>query len=134
MISKNIIKDIKEITTKYEDILLVYIFGSSIFHDTYDDIDIGILLPSSKSKYELSRFSMKLARELEKKIGFISPIDVKILNHTPIYFQYNVIKNGELIYCKSEKIRVQYEKKVVGLYLDYKYTLDWFREQILERI
>ena len=72
MISKNIIKDIKEITTKYEDILLVYIFGSSIFHDTYDDIDIGILLPSSKSKYELSRFSMKLARELEKKIGFIS--------------------------------------------------------------
>ncbi|MHA1300519.1 MAG: nucleotidyltransferase domain-containing protein [Candidatus Helarchaeota archaeon] len=133
MISEKIKEQIKAIIKDYENVLLVYIFGSSIFNDEYNDIDIGILITPSGSKYESSKFSMNLARIIEKKLGYINSIDVKILNDTPIYFQNNVIKNGELIYYKNEKLRVKYEKNVLRLYLDYKYTLDWFKVQIIER-
>ncbi len=134
MLSKNSIKSIIETVSKYEEIVLCYLFGSSIKNDEPADIDIGILLSNSSPIYEATKFSMEIGRIVEKSLNFQKEIDVKILNHSPIYFQFEVISKGVLIYSQSEIKRIIYEKDVINSYLDYKDTLDWFNGQIMRRV
>ena len=76
---------------------------------------------------------MSVARELEKNLKFKWELDVKVLNHAPIYFQFEVIKQGLLLYFRDEKERISYEENVINSYLDFRDTLDWFNIQILRR-
>jgi len=134
MLSDNFIQSIIETVSKYEKIVLCYIFGSSIKSDEYNDIDLGILLSNSSPIYDITKFSMEIGRLVEKSLNFQKVIDVKILNHSPIYFQFEVISKGVLVYLKSEKERITYEKGVISSHLDYKDTFDWFNTQIIERV
>jgi len=49
--------------------------------------------PPSTKKRQL-KLELKLERELEEKIKL--PIDIRILNYSPLSFRYNVIKDGNL--------------------------------------
>ena len=122
-----------KIFSEYTRVKLAYLFGSFIKSQFFNDIDIGIVLEDEKEAYEDLKFGLKIGRILEKSINFKYPIDVKILNHAPIYFQYNVIKTGEVIFSKNEDIRIDYEKKLMGLFLEYQEMYSWFQIQILER-
>ncbi|MHA1231582.1 MAG: nucleotidyltransferase domain-containing protein [Candidatus Helarchaeota archaeon] len=119
--------------SKFDRIILCYIFGSVLKRDNYNDIDIGIVLKNIETPYYDWKYTSQVGLELESSINFSKIIDIKDLNHCPIYFQFNVIKNGELIYYKDEKTRIKYETKIINLYLDYKEMYNWFQTQILER-
>ena len=134
MLLENIVKSIVETISQFEEIVLCYLFGSSIEMDEYNDIDLGIFLSNSYSIYDSSNFSMEVGRSVEKSLNFKKTIDIKVLNNSPIYFQFEVISKGVLLFSKGEKERIMYEKGVINLHLDYKDTLDWFNRQMLERI
>lgn len=76
-----------------------------------------------------------LSHDLWRFIGKpVLEFDVKILNSSPIYFQYEVIKEGEVVYSGDEKERIEYEVCVVSVYLDYKPVLDFFNRRLLREI
>lgn len=73
----------------------------------------------------------ELWRSLDKPLF---EFDVKILNSAPVYFQYEVIRTGEIVCSRDEAERIEYEASVASEYLDYKPTLDFFDHELLARI
>mgnify|MGYP007013816557 CR=1 FL=1 len=60
-------------------------------------------------------------------------IDVKILTHAPIAFQYEVIKRVKLFF-KNDTMRKRYEAEVLSSYLDYKEMSDWLDRNPLAKV
>ena len=131
MLSKTTIITLREQISKIIDIQLCYIFGSAIKSQQFNDIDVGIVVSNPQSSYQDLKLAMSVARELEKKLKFRWEFDVKVLNHAPIYFQFEVVKQGLLLYCRNETERISYEENVINSYLDFRDTLDWFNIQVL---
>ena len=131
---KRMYQDFSEIFKKFERVGLSYIYGSFLSRDKFNDIDIGIVLIDPENSYNDWEYGNMVGRELERSIKYRIPIDIRVLNNAPNYFQFNVLKYGKLIYCKDEKFRVKHQKKVISIFLDYNDTLKWFHNQILEKI
>lgn len=124
---------LKEFLEEKPGILFAYLHGSFLKTDRFRDIDIAIFLKEPASlplKHEVG-LADELWRFLDKPA---LEFDIKILNSAPVYFQYEVIKTGEIIYSKDEAERIEYEASVASEYLDYKPTLDFFDHELLARI
>ena len=80
------------------------------------------------------KLSLKVGRKLERVIKPRKRVDVKILTHAPIAFQYEVIKKGEVIFSKNDMMRKRYEAEVLSSYLDYKATSDWLDRKFLAKV
>ena len=79
------------------------------------DYDLGVLIERTKQGPQIrSRLSMELAQIMKG-----GKIDIVLLNHAPIELAYAVIADGEVLYKENEATRVEYEARVMGLYLDY---------------
>jgi len=137
-LKESIYKRIREYLFHKREVVLAYVFGSFLESDSFKDMDIALLLDDKivgTSEVSFPKFALKLASELEKSVA--PPrldFDLKVLNLTPIYFQYEVIKKGTLVFSRSEVESVQYEVRVISEYLDYKPALEWFNNKLLSRI
>lgn len=131
---ENILKAIKETVSCISEIELAYIYGSFLEGDEFHDIDIALLVSSEKSNVRELRFALRMGTAIEKAIKPRFEVDVRILNSSPIGFQYQVIKKGKLIFCRSEVTRINYEADVLSEYLDYKEVSDWLDKEFLSRI
>ena len=108
-----ILKTIGEVLSELP-VDLGYVFGSFLDTDEFEDVDVAVLTSRNFSPYDTFKFSMQIARELEKRIEPRLEFDVKILDSSPVHFQYEVISKGKLVYCKNELKRVKYEEKIIG--------------------
>ena len=129
----NILQKIGEVLSKFKEIEIGYMFGSFLKGE-FKDIDIALVLSKSLPPYDAMKFALNIEWELEKALRHEFEFDVKILNSAPIYFQYEVIKNGKPFFCRDKVKKIRYEAKVLSEYLDYKDTLDWFNRKLLARI
>lgn len=115
-------KALSEIFTKNKEIVAVYLYGSAVYCDFYEDIDFGLLI-SDNFKPKLM-YEAKIAGKLEKKLKEIlketKPVDVRILNNKPLRFLFSMLKNSKLIYTSDESKRVNFEAEVMKEYLDIK--------------
>lgn len=127
-------KKIARVLSGFDEVEIGYIFGSFSQGREFNDIDVAILLRKAPPAYEAMKSAMRVARELENALGYKFEFDVKVLNSSPIYFQYEVIKRGKLIFCRNEARRVRYESSALSEYLDYRWVLDWFDEKLLARV
>lgn len=129
-----LIRQMKEAISRFKEIELGYLFGSFVKKETFGDIDIAVLLSESKSPYKNFKFAMKVGRLIEENTGFQHEIDVKILNASPLPFQYQVIREGKPVFIRDKSAYIQYETRLLSQYLDYQETLNWFNKRFLERI
>ncbi len=122
---ENIKEKISGLLKKREEIIFSYIHGSFLETD-FRDIDIAVYLIEDKKplKYEL-----RLERELEDAAGF--PIDLRILNHAPLTFRFNIIKNGTLLFSKNEITRCNFESLTMTEYHDFNYFMKGYRSEVL---
>ena len=115
-------KVFKEILVERKEIIASYLYGSVLYSDFYEDIDIGLLVSNSfnpKLMYE-ANIAGKLEKKLKDTFGEIKPVDVRIINDKPLRFLFSVLKNSKIIYSSDEAIRVQFEAKIMKEYLDIK--------------
>jgi predicted nucleotidyltransferase len=119
-------RELAEIFSKHNEIITVYLYGSVIYSDFYEDIDFGLLISDSfkpKLMYEA-----KITGELEKqlKVNFreTKPIDVRILNDKSLRFLFSMLKNSKIIYSIDEAKRVKFEAGIMKEYLDIKPHFD----------
>ncbi len=87
---KELIGTIKDVLSKYDDVLLAIIFGSFIELSEFRDIDLAIYSLNTDIKY-----LTKLAMELELKIGL--PIDLIPINEVSSRLKYYILTKGEVI-------------------------------------
>jgi hypothetical protein len=133
---KEIVKEIGEVLNRFQEIEFAYFFGSFLKSDMFNDIDVALHVFRDFSPYGRLKFCLKVERELEKalKQGYRCKFDVKILNHAPIAFQYEVIKTGRVVFFREEAKQIRYEARVLSSYLDYKATSDWLDREFLVKV
>lgn len=115
-------KVLEEILLDKEEIVASYLYGSVIFSNFYEDIDVGLLVTDlfkPKLMYEAI-----IAGELEKKLKDIlkisKPVDVRILNDRPLRFLFSILKNSKIICSRDDLKRAQFEARIMKEYLDIK--------------
>ena len=134
MDKSSFLADIRRILDGLKEVNTVYIFGSFLEKEDFNDIDVALLLSESLDSYKSLKFSLKVAGELERQIKPRFEFDVKILNNSPIELQFEVIKKGRVIFSRDESSRIDYESEVISTYLDLKYMYDLIDKEFLARV
>ena len=129
-----ITRKIGEALTRFKEIDFAYLFGSFLESDTFNDVDIALYLSKDLGPYKALKLSLVVERVMAKEIEPRCEFDVKILNHAPIVFQYEIIKTGKVVFSRDEKKRIMYEAMMLSSYLDYKETSDWLDREFLVRV
>jgi len=133
MDKSSFLADIGRIVAGLKEVDVAYIFGSFLERNEFNDIDVALLLSEGMDPYKSLKFSLRVAGELERQIRPRLEFDVKILNSSPIEFQFEVIKKGSVIFSRDKSRRVDYEFEVISAYLDLKYMYDFMDKEFLAR-
>ena len=115
---EDIINIIKEILFSRNEIIAAFIYGSFLYTEDYDDIDVGVFTNCAFHGLEKPDYEFELEQLLSKKLPG-SKIDLRVINNTPDKFLYNVFK-GYYLFSKDEKIEKIIEH-VIQKSLDQQY-------------
>ncbi|MEA1999503.1 MAG: nucleotidyltransferase domain-containing protein, partial [Euryarchaeota archaeon] len=118
----------------FDYVSAAYVFGSYVHNDDFNDIDVALLISKELNPYTRFKFEMRVARELERRIKPRFEFDVKILNHAPIEFQYEVLKKGKAVFLRDRTENVEYESEVISNYLDFQTTAEYLNKKFLARV
>ncbi len=125
---------IGEIISRFTDVDIAYIFGSFLESDKFNDIDVALVVSKDLNPYRRFKFAMEVARELEKEIKPRFEFDVKILNYSPVEFQHEVLKKGKVVFLRNETKRIEYEFRLLSIYLDLKGMYEFLDKKFLMRV
>jgi len=113
-------ENIKNYLYSREEIIFAYIFGSVARgrENRLSDLDIAIYVDEAK-KPKSSSFGYR--SDLIADIQPLSKreIDLIILNEVSISIAFSVLKDGKLVFTKSDKKRVEFHESVMRKYLDF---------------
>lgn len=109
------------------NINLIYIFGSYAKgkNDKNSDLDVAVLLEKGYSPLDKLSLIGDLIDIFKR-----DDIDLVILNDGNPVLEHQVIKHGKLVYMKDEDIKVNYEVRVLKVYMD----MEPFRKTQMEYI
>ncbi len=111
-----------------------YLAGSLSTRTTFGhltDIDIAILLMEQIKSDQFLDYQLYFFSELAKRLESDN-IDVVILNQASLLLKLQVIKYGQILFSRDDKLRVAFETKAVMDYLDFK-KFDEIQNQALSR-
>ncbi len=95
------------------------------------DVDIAILLMEQIKSDQFLDYQLYFFSELAKRLESDN-IDVMILNQASLLLKLQVIKYGQILFSRDEKLRVSFETKAIMDYLDFK-KFDEIQNQALGR-
>ncbi len=110
-----IIEEIKRILSRKDEVIFAYLHGS-FTEGSFRDIDIAVYVDENRINNPLE-YEITLSIEIERSVNL--PIDVRVLNHAPMHFQYRVIK-GELLVSSDDEFRYRFIENLLIEYLDFK--------------
>lgn len=131
---KEVMDEIGGVVSGFGCVRAAYVFGSYVHNDDFNDIDVALLISKELNPYARFKFEMRVARELERRIKPKFEFDVKILNYSPIEFQYEVLKKGETVFLRDRTENVDYEFEVISNYLDFQITAEYIDKKFLARV
>lgn len=127
-------EEIKRVLKGHEEILVAYLYGSTVkgYEGKRSDIDVGLLL---KEDFEAEAlYPARIAREIKKKCNLDQEVDVRILNKRAYRFLHQVIREGEVILSTDERERVKFETSVIDGYIDFKPFYEQYDQKRRERL
>lgn len=129
-----LIDSIKNVLEKDSDILFTYLYGSCAYEEAPmgGDIDIAIYLKPMEMEGYLWE-EEKITSDLITTLRY-DRIDLRILNVCPFWMQYEVIKEGILLFVKDQIARINFEEKVMNEYFKFKPLLEEYRQLLSLRI
>jgi len=115
---KKIFRLLKKKLSK-EPILFVYVFGSFITAQKFNDIDIAVFFDINRiSQKSLMEYEIELEQRLSEILkGY--EIEVKALNNAPVSFKYQVIKTGLPLLIQDDDVMVDFETLTYSMYFDF---------------
>jgi predicted nucleotidyltransferase len=98
---KEVMDEVGKIVSGFDYVSAAYVFGSYVYDDGFNAIDVALLISNKLDPYASFKFGMVVARELERQVTPRFEFDVKILNHSPIEFQHEALKKGKAVFLRS---------------------------------
>ena len=95
---QELMKRIRGILDKYDEILLAVIYGSFIRSGSIRDIDIAIFTGYKIPYNKVEEFEDILSRAIEEEVGL--PIDLRIIDYAPPWFRIKAL-DGIVVLEKS---------------------------------
>ena len=124
---------IKEVIERDQEVLFAYLYGSFVYADLLiGDIDLAVYLKSADIKTYV-RKEEELTYDITIKLH-AGKIDLRILNVLPLLLQYNILKEGILLFVRDERERVDFETRVMERFFELKPYLDEYKEMLSLRI
>ena len=112
----NIKSAIREILKTKKEIGFAFLHGSFLEKRSFHDIDVAVFI-SEDGILDHFEYELSLSSILESSVRL--PMDVKILNHAPLAFRYEVTRR-EVIFSRNEEARLWFVENAWNEYLDYK--------------
>ncbi len=120
------------------EIRFVYILGTFLDRDDFEDIDVGIFLdPQKIPAIDTLRYELEMSIEMEKLIkpGDLFkryvPIDIKVVNDAPVTFRY-AVSRGKLLFSKDEEAREEFLCRTWQEYFDFEYILNTYYREVID--
>ena len=119
-----------------EAIRLAYLFGSVLVYPECRDVDLAVWAPAVEAMPPAARsdWRLKMGTALERHLDPRRPLDLHLLNGSPLPLQYTVVRTGRLILVRNEVERIRYEAWLTSAFLDFQPSLRRFSEAQLTRI
>ncbi len=88
------LKKALELASTDDDVLAAFIFGSYVWSESHQDIDLCLVIWPTKTA---------LLNELQKEIVYSEPeLDIHLFHNLPIYIQTKILEEGVLKLVKDE--------------------------------
>ncbi len=131
---ENILEIITSYLNKQEDIVAVYLFGSTIKDCARKDSDLDLAVLFREDMDAFYRFDQKLqlTNELEELVQL--KVDLVDLRSADDYFIHQVMKNKLLLIEKNTSARVNFEVNHRKRYFDRMYFYRQYRLQAIKRL
>lgn len=116
-------------------VTFAYLFGSQARGETgpRSDLDIAVYLNEGLEKSD--RFDLRLRLISDLSVVFQTDrLDLILLRDLPLSFQFRVVKEGKLIYCKDELQRIRFEFRVMSHCFDRQYYYRRHTKLLIERV
>jgi uncharacterized protein len=129
---QNLIEEIRNLLEQEERVLFCYLFGSQAAGTSIakSDIDVGVFLDNKKVT-DFSGERLKLIESISRTVK--KDVDVVILNTAAPFLRYVVLREGKIIFERSESERVDFELKATNDYFDFKPVLEKYNQRVLNR-
>ncbi len=114
---EKIITIISNFLNENKNIEFAYIHGSFVNANYFRDIDIGVFIREDCIQELEKELENNLSIKLTEILNY--ECDIKIINNSPIQFQYAVLK-GKQISCKNKESLVLFKEEIFLKYLDFK--------------
>jgi predicted nucleotidyltransferase len=116
------------------DIVIAYLFGSVARgeENRLSDVDIAILLEPDLNRETQLEVQIKYLTELDQMI--CRDVQLVILNDAPPMLAYQVIRDGLLLYERSQEERVEFAVLAIKRYFDVQPMMAYFNQALIQRI
>lgn len=114
---ENIKSAIRKILKTKTEVGFAFLHGSFLEERSFHDIDVAVFISEDEIPDDFFDYELSLSSILEGRVRL--PMDVKILNHAPLAFRYEVTR-GEVIFSRDEEARLRFVENAWNQYLDYK--------------
>jgi len=116
VIKARVTEEVKAFLRGQPDIIFAYLHGSFLKADRFRDIDVAVFLknPAPSTLQAEIRLETELAKVIKK-----FPVEIRVLNHAPLSFRYNVIKDGSAIVVVDDALRCEFMETTLRDYFDF---------------
>lgn len=129
-----IIRRMHDVLAPLPSLRIAYVYGSFLLRDDFRDIDIALLVDGRQIGEEFfQKYAADAGDRIEEALDFRSECDVKVLNGQPIWFGFEVISTGRLLYVRDDDERIDFETEVTIEHLAMKSMYDLFDREYLAR-
>lgn len=129
-----IIQRLQDAISSLPSLRVAYLYGSFLSRPDFQDIDIGLFIDNESDKVHTLKFAANLGTILEEALEFHHECDIKILNDEPIWFSYEVISTGMILFRRNEDERIDIETGVLIEYQDIRSNYDLFDREYLAKV
>lgn len=120
MDKKELKEKIAEVLAPIPYVSFAYLFGSQATGTArvLSDVDIAVFFDQT-ADYKGGTYGpeCELIPDLERVLG--RPVDLAVLNRASNLLCFQVLKKGELLFCRSEEARIRFHEAIVRTYLDF---------------
>lgn len=103
--------------SRHPEIFFAYAYGSFLEDGPFRDLDLALYLDPKQVCSQPFRYEDAIAKNLHHQFMLSFPVDIRILNGTPVGFRYRVFR-GRLLFEREPAVRIDLVVRTVAHYFD----------------